>query len=304
MSNTSGALLALLALVCLAAPELLCAADWKSIKPSSHAGRVELSVDSRTLSYYAFDSDEGLSFAVDGPNRVKVLTRLRIDRAGECHIGPAPYTVDVVRDGVLVESVEKTSVPSSHASYVDLPGFAPGRIRRVYIDVPSGRHAYSLSISGDGIVDARVFVAADDRPKLVSLAPTTYAEAVVLYYRDKELTYYLLTNDTGVTLDVVGPTTVKVNTRLLFDSTMSKTQTYTLAVREDDGAERMYKIEARPSETVVLRDRTDVIPGALRSFELEVGAGLHNFEFRLADVMADELALKFYIPRGDLGNEP
>jgi hypothetical protein len=47
-----------------------------------------------------------------------------------------------------------------------------------------------------------------------------------------------------------------------------------------------------------------MIPGALRHFVLEVPKGAHTYEFRLVDTVAGGLAVKFYIPRGDLTNEP
>ena len=107
-----------------------------------------------------------------------------------------------------------------------------------------------------------------------------------------------------VVLDVVGPTNVKVNTRLLYDATMLGDQSYVVGVREGEAPECLYRIDAEPSQTVVMRDRGDVIPGALRHFVLEVPDGAHTYEFRLADTVAGGVAVKFYIPRGDLTNEP
>jgi hypothetical protein len=107
-----------------------------------------------------------------------------------------------------------------------------------------------------------------------------------------------------VVLDVNGPTTIRVNTRLLFDRTASKRESYVVGVREPGAAEVVYKIETTPSETVVCRDRSDLLPGALRHFMLEVGPGPHAYEFRLVDTTAGALAIRFHIPRGDIANEP
>lgn len=241
-----------------------------------------------------------MTLAVEGPTRLKILTRVRIpnDREEET------YTVSVTRDGAHTTSEEFTATVSEQAHYIAFNSFRPGVIRRVYVDVPTGRHGYEILAEGEAVVDARVFQSAASRPSRVSIAPREYAAVETFYYRDKELTYYMLTEEAPVVLDVIGPTSIKVNTRLMFDETMFEDQSYVLGVREYGAPEQLYKIETGPSETVTSRDRSDVIPGALRHFTLEVGRGAHTYEFRLADTVGTDVALKFYIPRGDLLNEP
>jgi len=276
------------------------AADWKSFRPAEHSGRTKISVGGKELTYYQFNEDEPIAFSVEGPTRVKILTRVRVPNDRES----VEYGVSISMDGVHQETVRKEAYPKDGAFYVAFDHFRPGVIRRVYIDVPTGRHGYELTAVGGHGVDARLFESAESKPSLVSIAPAVYDAVETLYYRDKELTYYLLTVDAPIVLDVVGPTSVKVNTRLLYDATMLGEQTYVIGVKEGTEPECLYRIDAEPSQTVVLRDRDDAIPGALRHFQLEVPSGAHTYEFRLADTVAGGLAVKFYIPRGDLTNEP
>jgi hypothetical protein len=291
-------LLAALAATLLSAPAS--AADWRSFRPASHGGTTKISVGGKELTYYRFSESEPLTFSVDGPTRVKILTRVRVPNDVES----VAYDLTVTRDGVQVETVGKEAYPKEGAFYVAFNHFRPGVIRRVYIDVPTGRHGYELAVSGREVVDARLFESAESKPSLVSIAPSEFSEVETLLYREKELTYYLMTCMSPVVLDVVGPTTVKVNTRLLYGATMMGDQTYVVAVGEADEPECLYRIDAEPSHTVLCRDRDDGIPGALRHFALEVPAGAHTYTFRLADKTAEGVAVKFYIPKGDLSNEP
>ena len=270
------------------------AADWKSLTPTAYADRARVFVDGKERTYYRFTADEPVTFSVEGPTRIKVLTRARIPNPDDS----ASYGVVVTRDGAVVETREFESRPKESAFYVAFTDFRPGVIRRLYID------GYELTSTGSHHVDARVFASTAERPSRVSIAPSEYGSVETLLYRDKELAYYVMTKDDLVTLDVVGPTTIKVNTRLLYDATMLGDQTYVVGVAESGSDERLYRIDAEPSETIVCRDRGDVIPGALRHFSLEVGAGAHTYEFRLVDSLAGGLAVKFYIPRGDVPNEP
>jgi hypothetical protein len=283
---------------------LLCgsasAVDWRSFRPAEHAAKTTISVGGKEHTYYGFTADEPLAFTIEGPTRIKVLTRVRVPN----NLESVEYGVSVYMDGRHQETVEKDAYPKEGAFYVAFNHFRPGVIRRVYIDVPTGRHGYELRATGRHRVDARLFETAESKPSLVSIAPAEHGSVETLHYRDKELTYYLLTEESPVRLDVVGPTSVKVNTRLLYDATMLGEQTYVVGVREDDQPECLYRIDAEPSQTVVLRDRTDAIPGALRHFRLDVPRGAHTYRFRLADTIAGGVAVKFYIPRGDLTNEP
>jgi hypothetical protein len=276
------------------------AATWRTFTPTKYGAKADILVDSKTLTYYRFDSVAPIVLSIEGPTRLKILTRVRIPNDRE----EATYAVTVTRDGEHSFTEEFTTTPSSHAHYVAFNSYRPGVIRRLYIDVPTGQHGYEILAVGDAVVDARPFESAATNPSRVSIAPREYAAVETFYYRDKELVYYILTEESPVVLDVVGPTTIKVNTRLMFNQTMLSDQGYVVGVREYGSPEQLYKIETEPSETVTSRDRSDVIPGALRHFMLEVGRGARTYEFRLADAVGGAVALKFYIPRGDLLNEP
>jgi len=292
------------------------AADWYSITPASSAGRTQIMVGSKTLSYHRATETEPVRFVVEGPTRVKVLTRLRVPTSVTREMA---YTVAVALDGAP-QTVHELSTESAgpNATYLALEMYSPGKLKRFYIDVPTGRHAYDLTAGGGTTVDMRVFEKADRIPKRVSLAPREYSGVETLLTRDNELTYYLATESEPVVLEVSGPTTIKVNVRLMFDSAMIGEHSYMLGVTSwlggagdgpapgttggDAGDETIYRLESKASTVLTCRDRGDALPGALRTFELPVPAGRHTFVFRLAGGLGRELALKFYIPRGDVAN--
>ncbi len=297
----------------LAFPLAAAAADWKSVTPASSAGRTQIMVDSKTLSYHRATDETPVRFVVEGPTRVKVLTRLRVPTS----VTTMDYAVHVACDGAPL-TVENMSTESAGpaATYLALEMFSPGKIRRFYLDVPTGRHAYDLTAGPRTTVDLRVFEAVDRVPQRVSLAPRSYAGVETLLARDNELTYYLATETEPVVLEVSGPTTIKVNARLVFDMEMRGEHSYMIGIRSwggassetpggdssGGGAETIYRLESKASTTLTCRDRGDVLPGALRTFDLPVAEGQHTFVFRLAGGQGREVALKFYIPGGDVAN--
>jgi len=294
------AVLALAVAILIAATTTAPAADWRSFTPTTYAGETNMLVDGETFVYYRFTGDDPLAFSVEGPTRLKILTRVRLPN----DVDSESYTVVVSRDGVEDQRESFEGRHSSHAHYIAFTPMGPGQLKRLYIDVPTGTHGYELRAEGDAVIDARPFERAGNQPSRVAMAPLSSAGVETFLYRDKELVYYLATKREPVVLRVVGPTAVKVNTRLLFDETMLSDQVYVVGVAEDDGVERLYKIETEPSETVMCRDRERFMVGSLQHFMLEVADGPHTYAFRLVDSVSDELAVKFYIPRGDVTNEP
>ena len=303
-ARTARAALLIAAALALALPfcsaATAAAADWASIKPIAYASKRNILVESKERAYYQFNSEVPLAFSIEGPTRVKILTRLVMQNDSD----EADYAVVVWRDGLPLFTEELETSAAGTATYIQFDGGRPAAIRRVYIDVPTGHHEYQIFAAGRAVVDARVFLSTAPKPRRVSFAPREYASVETFDHRGKELTYYVTTMEESVVLEVVGPTSVKVNTRLLFDPPMTGKLTYVLGVRELGRPEVLYKIKSGASTTVVCRDRTDRTPGALRSFMLDVGEGSHTYELRLAGDVGTELALKFYIPRGDLLNEP
>jgi hypothetical protein len=257
-------------------------------------------VEGEQTTYHRFDAAQALSFKAAGPLRLKVLTRLVIPNSRE----KDSYALTVVRDGVQVDSMAFDTVPAEKAFYVALDSVRPGVIRRFYIDVPTGEHAYEIRTGGLARVDARVFSSAEARVERVSLAPRDDARPEVLVSGDRELTYYLLAEGFPVTLDVVGPTTVRVNVRLMFDASMQKQESFVVAAGEAGGQEVLTRIEAVRSRTVRCRDRGDVLPGALRHFAIDVPGGRHTYRVRLAEAASGLAAVSFHIPRGDVANAP
>ncbi len=276
------------------------AADWISFDPASFESTTNVTVDGKQLDYSRFSAESPLRFAVEGPTRVKVLVRLRVPM----NAAETACVFDVTRDGASTSVETLSAGPTEHGYYVALEDFRPSVLRRIYIDVPTGRHGFEIVPRGGCRADARLFRSTSEDPTRVSLAPTDYSAVETMLYKDRELVYYLADRTHGVTLEVAGPTSIKVNSRLVYGAGSTGRRSYVLSVSRDGGQGVQYRIETEPSETVTFRDRTDAVPGALRYFMLEVPEGGHTYEFTADRTAASGIALKFYIPRGDLLNEP
>jgi hypothetical protein len=277
-------------------------ATWKSFEARAYKEKAMLVVEGVECRYFLADSETPVEAVVTGPARIKVLTRLDLKGLSE---DEAFYTLSVWLDGEKVDSIEK----STHASEVAvvMPGETEvGVIRRFYLDVPQGTHVCEVGPANRGDrVYMRFFRPIEEKKrKLVSLSPSSEAEPLTALYKEKEISYYMLDKSEPVTLELNGPTELKVTSRLHFDESMMGRQNYIVELVIDDSEHRSFQIETTRSSSVTFKEMPGVIPGVAKSFVLPVKKGRHHLAFRLTATAAESAGIRLRIPESDLSIEP
>lgn len=94
-----------------------------------------------TSTYYLFSAESPLGFSVTGPTTLKVYTRLDFDHRMN---GAQAYALELLRDGVSVNTYHYQTDKLSSAHYLKRPLILPGERKVLRIPVPRGRHHYEL----------------------------------------------------------------------------------------------------------------------------------------------------------------
>lgn len=94
-----------------------------------------------TSTYYLFDAEKPLGFSVTGPTTLKVYTRLDFDHRMN---GAQAYALELLRDGVSVNTYHYQTAKLNSASYLKRPLVLAGERKLLRIPVPRGRHHYEL----------------------------------------------------------------------------------------------------------------------------------------------------------------
>ena len=102
-------------------------------------------------------------------------------------------------------------------------------------------------------------------------------------------------------LDVTGPTSLQIHTRLDFDATMSGTQNYTLELVRDGVDRRTFHLTADKLAGVVWVETPNLLPGSRHRLRVDVPPGRHRYELRCVRPEACGIAAQFQIPQADLG---
>ena len=179
-----------------------------------------------------------------------------------------------------------------------------GRHRNLTFDVPAGRHTYHVVLAepqtGSVAVRPR-FSKPPPARRRVSITPTGYERVLTLIRSEKEITYYHLTPDAPLTLTVVGPTVLQVNTRLDFDRNMKGgSHSYSVEAREGEVTVGRATFEVTRSQVAAYRNKLEVVPGVVKSLKVPVPAGAHELEIWLRDTVATGAGAKLYLPAEDV----
>lgn len=292
------AALALLALL-VAAPVSAAVSSWREVKPLTPAGSVCVTTDGRDVPYVTLAGERGASFEVTGPRRCKLLTRC----AGAAGDPALRYEITVRIDGAVTETRALAMAPDAAATACG--GGPVSELRRTYFDVGPGTHRVELSgrAPAGARVAGRLFGEVKRRGTgRAPLTPSSYVSVATLQFESgAQSTYYRFDGGRSVVLDVTGPTSLQIHTRLDFDATMSGTQNYTLELIRDGAERKTYHVTADKLAGAVWVETPQLLPGSRHRLRVDVPPGRHRYELRCVRPEACGIAAQFQIPQADLG---
>lgn len=293
------ALLVTLSLLLVAGPALA-KTSWVSVK-NTHGGRdVCLRSSGSDHAYHAVAPGDEVTCRVAGPRRLKIISRYLF---GEGDGRRVPYTVSVTVDGREVLRKAFTGKPHDEVTLCGGAGRV-GSLRRAYVDLPTGRHdvAVSVETEGRGEVALRVFRQVKrKRDRWMAKAPEGFGAMRKLEFASgAQSSYYHFDATTPLRLEVNGPTTLRVRSRLDFDHTMNGSQTYAVEVVIDGDSWRTFHFDTTKLSSARWLENPDILPGDRKEFRIDVDRGQHTVEIHCVRPEACGVAAMIHIPESDL----
>jgi len=146
----------------------------------------------------------------------------------------------------------------------------------------------------------------EKKVRTVLLEPGGYEKVVLVVSDRKEYKYFKFSPRTPLMLEVVGPTTLSVMVRLLFDKTMKGTQDFSLRIDENGllGSRKeigTHRLKAHKSTVAILKDEPALVPAKAETLDVIVPAGKHSYHFALGGGSAATAIVRILIPKKDLG---
>lgn len=276
---------------------------WNSFKPDKSPSPVGVLVMGKRLSYYPLKKGDEILLTIEGPTQLRVLSRIEF---GMETGGEKSYYLRYESKNGQKGKFRRVTTASHTAVLADNPSVHLGTSRSVYVKVPSGKHTYRFYVGSKS--SYRLYLRFYERKSSVetksdhlAFAPSRFDQAVTLIVNEEEITYYRAGGQDSLELSVIGPTTIKVLSRLEFDPSMFADQKFRIQVWEDGAVKHIYPLRSKPSEVAEYHDISEKVVGKGARFFIEVPRGKHEYRFEVLDNGRTAL-LRFFIPRKDLNN--
>jgi hypothetical protein len=117
---------------------------WADIPASDYNTIIESIEEEKIVKYYELKKNEQLTLGINGPARLKVISRLNYD---EKIMGDQNYTI-LVDDNGNVKKIPLKCYKSQTIEYKDRKKIVPSNARSFYINIPKGWHNIKFSLSG------------------------------------------------------------------------------------------------------------------------------------------------------------
>jgi hypothetical protein len=273
-------------------------------KPTVCQKKVTTIISGKSRNYYSLSTESPSVINLQGPGKLKVNTRGRFVPAEKDKIG---YEILYTIDGGEQKSILFTEVVrATEATYANGTLGIPGQLKEFEIDLVPGSHTIEFKLLDSKInVAARyAFVPAKaKKQEWIAYSPITPTEPVDLISKESTTLYYRFSFEKPMKIEIIGPTELRVLTRVENHFEMKGRIHYRVQVKEADKVLNTYQLSSERSETAVYKDNRDLIPGKACEFVILVPQGKHNYVIFPMDEDKSTLLGRLLIPKKDVNLE-
>ncbi len=221
------------------------------LKPTEGGEEKEILIVSGKRRLYYNVRPEGLMYAVQGPVRLKFITRYPAMTPGKKARHKFSYdiilneadTIQVRHKYLRQKSIRSIQHPNHHYTYSG----------QYTINIPDGQHR------------VRVLTPENQKyPVLLRAVSKTF-----------ELEYFELKNDTPLQIVLKGPNTLRITSRLAFEDWMGDEEAYRLQLREGNDIIGTYFFNTERSNSSSFESDDSIVPSKWRTCEVRLSEGDH-----------------------------
>ena len=269
--------------------------------PAEAQDEFQIFVSGKDRPYELLSENESRLVTVRGPGELRLISRAQFRPADEQQLD---YRLRVRIDGGVWQDVVYEDVKRSRtAMFRDGTLGMPGQLMEYRIQLRRGFHNIEVQPPPGS---PKIFFRYLFKPKKarkrswVPLEPKGDPELVELVIRETFVTYYRNSPGQSFELDVIGPTELRVFTRIENTPEMRGRIHYRLQVREDDRVINTFQLSSRRSQVALYSDNDDLVPGRASEIVIPVPEGRHRLKILPLDPNKSTLLARFMLPQEDL----
>lgn len=260
--------------------------------------KLSLLIGDKVSPYFKLAVDSSVYVTATGPGDLELLVRISFPAGSKDHIN---WKLTVEENGTTITSHDET-VAASDAAWQESTA-RPGDGVKVPVTVPEGDHRYKVTLTSPlkSFAGIRYIMSADlAHEEKSAVYPAEMLGTTSIAVKAKVLDFFLADTVKPVKVKVIGPTRLRVVTRLAYSGTMKGGQLYSAVVSTDYGPEQRNPLQTFKATSSYFTNHKDWSVGESKTFYIDVPEGHHEVAVRLGSSTAPALAMRFTIPKEDI----
>ena len=234
---------------------------------------------------YTIMRDDSLIYQVNGPARIELITRYPSpEKSEKSH----PFSYQLVVDNEepikinhrykLRKSIRSVQHPSHYYTYSG----------NYFINIKDGDHTLTMSTHAEQKYPVLLRVIKKgfntSLNKVNELQPMGFQANRTVEVSGKDISYYELIYGRPLQLNLDGPKTLRILSRLLFDSEMGMEESFRIRVKSGRKVLGTYYISTERSSDSRVKDQPDKVPGKWRTCEVTIPTGKQVVSVELVEM--------------------
>jgi hypothetical protein len=254
------------------------------LKPTSGGEEKEILKIAGKRRIYTIMRDDSLIYQVNGPARIELITRYPSpEKSEKSH----PFSYQLVVDNEepikinhrykLRKSIRSVQHPSHYYTYSG----------NYFINIKDGDHTLTMSTHAEQKYPVLLRVIKKgfntSLNKVNELQPMVFQANRTVEVSGKDISYYELIYGRPLQLNLDGPKTLRILSRLLFDSEMGMEESFRIRVKSGRKVLGTYYISTERSSDSRVKDQPDKVPGKWRTCEVTIPTGKQVISVELVE---------------------
>ncbi len=273
-----------------------------SLKPEGSPPEVSIVNAGKIRAYYPLSTRKSSIILLKGPGELRILTRARFTPKTKGLLNyRVAYRIDGGDERLLdVEGVRR----SNEAAFKDEALGIPGDSHPLALRLGRGYHSIEVTLRDSTPKVVARFLYSPGKEvamRWVQLEPVKPYQPVDLLAKEEVANYYRFSPEKPLKVDVIGPTEVRLLTRVENNYSMQGQANYRIQLRQHGEVVRTFQLSSSRSETTTYKDSSAFVAGKAREIVFKVPKGRNLYEI----VPLDNLSIlgSMRIPEKDVDLE-
>ena len=253
---------------------LFSAINAELLKPSIGGEKKEILIISDKRRVYTVLDNDSLVYEVYGPARLELISRYPVNNKTK-KSQKFSYTLFIDNEKPIMinhrykiqRSIRSVQHPNHYFTYSG----------NYFFNISEGNHRIILKPSEDKRYPVLLRMLKKDFDKIAKnrneLTPMVFQSNYKVMVEGKPVSYYQLSKNRPLQLDIDGSKKLRILSRLVFDEYMGSNETYRLRVKNGKKVLGTYFLSSERSSTSYIVDIKDKVPGKWRTCEIDIPAG-------------------------------